>query len=97
MRDQSSRYPSEADAAQLVTARLHTHPIQVTRCRTGIAHYVYDVVTTDRQHLVVRMAATNPASLNGAVYWSERLRPLHVPLPAILGDDRRATMRPLIV
>jgi Ser/Thr protein kinase RdoA (MazF antagonist) len=94
MANQSNRYPSEADAAQLVAALLHAQPIQITRFRTGLAHYVYDVATTDRHHLVVRMAAASADSLNGAVYWSERLRPLNVPLPAILGDDRRATITP---
>jgi aminoglycoside phosphotransferase (APT) family kinase protein len=55
---------------------------------------VYDVTLADRQHVVVRMAAASAASLHGAVYWSERLRALGVPLPGLLGDDRPAHHTP---
>jgi len=94
MTDQSRYLPSEADAAQLVLKLLNVQPLQVNRFRTGLAHYVYDVTTTDQQHVVVRMAESNPASLNGAVYWSQRLRPFNLPLPALLGDDRHARLTP---
>jgi hypothetical protein len=94
MTDQFSRFPSEADAAELVLKLLNLHPLQVTRFRTGLAHYVYDVTTLDQQHVVVRMAATSPASLHGAVYWSQRLRSFNLPLPALLGDDRQARLTP---
>lgn len=51
MIDQPGRAPDEADAAQLVTRLLSAQPIQVTRFRTGLAHYVYDVTTRDQDHL----------------------------------------------
>src|SRR6266496_5190610 len=84
MIDPSRHLPSEADAAQLALKLLSVQPRQVTRFRTGGAHYVYDVTLADQQHVVVRMAATSPASLHGAVYWAHRLRPFTIPLPAIL-------------
>lgn len=85
--------PSEADASLLVRSLLHAAPLEVTRFRTGLAHYVYDVVLPDRR-VVVRIAAGDRRSLDGAVYWSQRLRPLGVPLPALLGDDRAAAFTP---
>jgi aminoglycoside phosphotransferase (APT) family kinase protein len=94
MIDPSRHLPSEADAATLVLKLLNVQPRQVTRFRTGGAHYVYDVTLADQQHVVVRMAAASPASLHGAVYWAQRLRPFAIPLPAILGDDRDARLTP---
>jgi aminoglycoside phosphotransferase (APT) family kinase protein len=90
---QSVLPPNEAVAAQLVQMLLHQEPLQISRFRTGLAHYVYEVQTTE-QPLVVRMAAGGPESLDGAVYWAERLIPLKIPLPAILGDDRQARLTP---
>jgi aminoglycoside phosphotransferase (APT) family kinase protein len=94
MTDPSHAFPSEADAAQLVLKLLGVQPRQVTRFRTGGAHYVYDMTLPDQRHVVVRMAAASPTSLHGAVYWAHRLRPFNIPLPAILGDDRDAHHTP---
>jgi aminoglycoside phosphotransferase (APT) family kinase protein len=94
MTDPSHDLPSKAAAATLVLKLLSVQPRQATRFRTGGAHYVYDVTLPDQQHVVVRMAATGPASLHGAVYWAQRLRPFNIPLPAILGDDRDARHTP---
>jgi Phosphotransferase enzyme family len=94
MTDQSRSLPSESDAAQLVLKLLKVQPLQVIRFRTGLAHYVFDVRTPDQQHVVVRMTDSSPASLNGAVYWSQRLQSLNLPLPALLGDDRHARLTP---
>jgi len=93
MAQQSNPYPNEIIAAQLVQQLLHTEPLQVSRFRTGLAHYVYEVQTPN-QPVVVRMAAGGSDSLHGAVYWAERLIPLGLPLPAILGDDREARLSP---
>lgn len=86
--------PDEANAVQLVLKLLNIPPLQATRFRTGLAHYVYDVVLPDQRHVVARMAATSAASLHGTVYWSQRLRPLDIPLPRLLGDDRQARLTP---
>jgi aminoglycoside phosphotransferase (APT) family kinase protein len=94
MTEPSHDFPSEADAAQLALKLLGVQPCQVTRFRTGGAHYVYDVILPDQQHVVVRMAAASPASLHGAVYWAHRLRRINIPLPTILGDDRDARHTP---
>jgi Ser/Thr protein kinase RdoA (MazF antagonist) len=94
MTDQSSNFPTGADAAELVLKLLNLQPLRVARFRTGLAHYVYDVTLPDQQHVVARMAASSPASLNGAIYWSQRLQSLKLPLPALLGDDRHAHLTP---
>lgn len=94
MTDQSRSFPTEMDAAQLIVKQLNEHPLQITRFPTGRAHYVYDVLLPHHRHVVVRMAASSPASLNGAVYWSQRLTPLKIPLPKLLFDDRLACLTP---
>lgn len=85
--------PTPDDAAAIVLATLGEQAQTVTRFATGLAHYVYEVTTT-RGAVVVRMAAEDPLTLVGAVYWSERLRPRGAPLPAILHADVRVDARP---
>lgn len=90
----SHHFPTEATAAQLVSKLLRVQPSQVVRFPTGLAHYVYDVTLPDQRRIVVRMAASSSASLDGAVYWAERLQPFNLPLPTLLGDDRQARLTP---
>ena len=87
--------PTEQHAADIVEATLGQRARSVQRFSTGLAHYVYDVVTEDGEALVVRIARPDTqAALAGAVYWSKRLRPLGVPLPRILHADLRAKTAP---
>ena len=66
----------------------HGDVAAVTRFPTGLCHYVFDVELRDGSRLVVRVAdPDNRPLLVGAVAWSARLRPLGVPLPAVLGHD----------
>jgi aminoglycoside phosphotransferase len=54
-------------------------------------HYVFDVAFADRQPIVVRLGEPMARSeLAGGLSLSALLRPLGVPLPAILGDDIHA-------
>jgi len=63
----------------------------LTRFPTGLCHYVFDVSLRSGEQFVVRVAAPqNRHLLSGAVAWSELLRPLGVPLPALLSQDVRA-------
>ena len=62
----------------------------IRRFPTGLCHYVFDVALTSGERLVVRVAdPQNRHLLEGAVAWSALLRPLGVPLPALLDKDVR--------
>jgi aminoglycoside phosphotransferase len=57
----------------------------------GAQHYVFDITFAHRPSVVVRMGSASAQSLMaGALYLSELLRPLGVPLPAILANDLQA-------
>lgn len=87
--------PTEQHAAEIVETTLGQRARSVQRFSTGLAHYVYDVVTERGDALVVRIAREDAhEALAGAVYWSERLRPLGVPLPRILHADLHAETAP---
>ncbi len=51
--------PGTQDAAAVVQQVLHTDLAHIERFGQGLAHFVYDVRTTDGQNLVVRL--TRPA------------------------------------
>ena len=80
--------PSDSDARELVLRLLGEPARSVERFSTGMCHYVYDIVTASGAHVVARIA--NPdrqEAFAGAVYWSERLRAIGVPLAKILAED----------
>lgn len=80
--------PTKADATRVVQTILGTDVNYIERFPTGLAHFVYDVHTTDGCNIVVRM--TRPIQqwmFRGALYWHERLVPLGVPLPRLLHVD----------
>ncbi len=79
---------TEQEAKRIVETRFKQPIRSISRFQTGLCHYVYDIVTGDGQKVVARLAQPgNEAALEGAVYWSERLRPEGVPLPELLGYD----------
>lgn len=87
--------PTEQHAADIVQSVLGQRARSVQRFNTGLAHYVYDVVTDHGNAVVVRIAREDMReALIGAVYWSERLRPLGVPLPRILHAELRPETAP---
>lgn len=64
----------------------------------GIAHYVYDVVTSSGRCLVVRIGTpADTAHFAGAAYWSNLLRPLGVPLPTLLQAGTHAGMPYIVI
>jgi len=82
------RVPDERHAADILAAVTGNAVVSVRRFPTGLAHYVYDARLDDGTALVVRL--TRPEwsdAFAGAIYWSERLRPLGVPLPEIIYAD----------
>lgn len=77
--------PTEEDAERILSAVTNQAVAEIQRFPNGLAHFVFDARLSDGDRLVVRL--TRPAQrgdFEGAVYWSERLRPLGVPLPAII-------------
>jgi hypothetical protein len=77
--------PTEQDAAVAVRSRLGLEPIEVRRLLTGLCHFVFAVETSAGPKAVVRIAT--PATrhlLQGGVYWNDWLRPIGIPLPAML-------------
>lgn len=79
--------PTENDAATIIQKVLSERAQTITRFKTGLRHYVYDVVTESGAKFVVRIARENDESLDSTVYWYRRLRPLGLPLARILHAD----------
>jgi hypothetical protein len=78
----------EGVARQIVEDFTHQPVSSLKRFKTGLAHYVYEARCEDGRAIVARLAHPgHENSLAGGVYWSERLRPLGVPLPELLGYD----------
>ena len=81
----STAIPTEADAAAIAYEFCGTEPARVHRFATGLGHWVYDVLMTNGASFVVRLAKTEQRDdFLGAVHWSNTLRPIGVPLPAML-------------
>lgn len=75
-------------ARQIVEDFTEKSVSSIKRFKTGLAHYVYDVRCEDGRAIVARLAQPgHENSLAGGVFWSERLRPLGIPLPELLGYD----------
>ncbi|HEX3722614.1 MAG TPA: aminoglycoside phosphotransferase family protein [Nitrolancea sp.] len=80
--------PTEHDAVRIASEFTGSTVVSIRRFSTGLAHYVYDVLVDDGRAVVVRL--TRPEwkdAFAGAVYWSDRLRPLGVPLPEMIFAD----------
>lgn len=77
--------PKSSDVLRSLRAHMKVRAHAMRRFPTGLAHYVYEVMT-DNEPIVVRMA--DPEKFNGipgSVYWHSRLSELGVPLPALYG------------
>jgi Ser/Thr protein kinase RdoA (MazF antagonist) len=63
----------------------------VERFPTGLAHYVYDVVAASGRRFVIRLYRPGEdEDCAHTVYWSKLLRPMGVPLPALLQASTHA-------
>lgn len=68
-------------------------PTVATRFTTGSRHYVYEVAFAQTPPVVVRLGdGSAHAEMAGAVNLSQLLRPLGVPLPALLANDATAEL-----
>ena len=77
--------PTESEVRQLVEKALGCATVSAQRFATGLCHFVYDVALGDGRCVVARLATPETRSLlAGGVYWHNRLKPLGVPLPALL-------------
>jgi len=92
------RLPGAATAEALAFAAVGSRPVAVTRFTTGSQHYVFEARFTDRDAVVVRISLadhrTLAASASRLSHW---LRPLGVPLPAIIAEDLDAPFPYLIL
>jgi len=79
--------PKTYDVLRALRAHLDVRAHSMRRFKTGLAHYVYEIMT-DGEPVVVRMA--DPDHWNGipgGVYWHARLKSIGVPVPELLGYD----------
>jgi aminoglycoside phosphotransferase (APT) family kinase protein len=83
MDELKSNPPRPSDAAQIAEGILGEDIAAVERMPTGAANWVYDVRSARGTRLVVRILRSRDECAGG-VYWSQTLRPLGVPLPAML-------------
>jgi aminoglycoside phosphotransferase (APT) family kinase protein len=85
--------PSAKLAAEIAARVLGRAPCSVERFKTGARHYVFDLTFECGSPAVVRIGESSArAEMAGALYLSRLLRPLGVPLPAILADDVEASL-----
>jgi aminoglycoside phosphotransferase (APT) family kinase protein len=86
--DALDQTPSGELAAEIAVHVLGHAPRSVKRFETGTQHHVFDVEFERGPPVVVRLAdPSGRAKMAGAVHLSGLLRPLGVPLPALLADD----------
>jgi aminoglycoside phosphotransferase (APT) family kinase protein len=79
--------PDETTAAAMVSEVL-AEPISVSRFPTGLQHFVFEATAAQGRQAVVRVSRREDIGLaRNSIYWSERLRPLGIPLPQILHAD----------
>lgn len=82
--------PGERDAARIAQRHLGADVRAVERLPTGLRNYVYAVTLADKRRVVVRLNLPgNGAHFAAAARWHRLLRPLGVPLPALLHADPR--------
>src|SRR5271168_812980 len=85
--------PNAKLAAEIAARVLGRIPCSVERFKTGARHYVYDLEFERGSPVVLRIGESSArAEMAGAVHLSRLLRPLSVPLPAILADDLEAPL-----
>jgi aminoglycoside phosphotransferase (APT) family kinase protein len=90
--------PTEDDAARIASRFANESARRVTRFPMGLAHYVFEVLLESGRSVVVRIGVPSSSSaFAGAEYWSRTLRPLGVPLPALLQSGQHADMPYLIL
>lgn len=83
-----SAVPSKEDVQKITEKSLCKSVQKIERFNTGNHHFVYDVILEGGEKVVARIAAAKEKkALEGALFWSEFLKPKNVPLPEILYSD----------
>ena len=84
--------PDEADAARIAGRALGSAIVGVERFPTGRQHWVYAVRCADGREAVIRLNRPELGSIfAGAVAWNRLLRPLGLPLPALIAHNAAPT------
>jgi aminoglycoside phosphotransferase len=87
------KVPSAELAIRIATEVTGHTPTRTRRFTTGARHFVFEVQFADPPPIVVRIGSqAAQAEMVGAVHLSGLLKPLGVPLPAILAEDVRAEL-----
>jgi aminoglycoside phosphotransferase len=90
--------PGPDDAVRIAATHAGEAVREIARFPLGLAHYVYDVRLASGRALVVRLGLPRDAAVfAAAVRWSQRLRPLGVPLPALLEAAPEAALPYLVL
>ena len=90
--------PDEFLAAAIAEAGLNGAAAGVRRFEGSARHFVFDVRMTDGRRAVVRLGQPeHRAAIRDAALWSDRLKPLGVPLPRILARDLTSEFPSLIL
>ena len=70
-------------------------PVRVARFPTGLKHFVFEAASGQGDAVVVRISRREDVGVaQDALYWSERLRPLGIPLPEVLHADMTMARHP---
>ena len=83
MDELKSNLPSAADAARIAADVVGEEIAAVERMPTGAGNWVFEVHSASGADVIVRIMRSHKECASG-VYWSRTLRPLGVPLPAML-------------
>ena len=76
--------PTEKDAERILFETLNKKVETIKRFNTGLANYVFDVVTTEHEKLVIRLGTTeSKESFARALHWYPILREKKVPLATL--------------
>lgn len=79
--------PDETTAAAMASEVL-AEPIGIRQFSTGLQHFVFEASSAQGGRAVVRVSRREDIGVaRSSIYWSERLRPLGIPLPRILHAD----------
>jgi aminoglycoside phosphotransferase len=90
--------PDEFLAAAIAESALGGAAAGVRRFEGSARHFVFDVQLTDGRRAVVRLGQPeHRGAIRDAAFWSDRLRPLGVPVPKILARDLASEFPSLIL
>lgn len=89
--------PNEPDelTATVMAEEVLADPAHVARFPTGLKHFVFEATSLRGGVVVVRISRREDVDVaRDSLYWSDRLRPLGIPLPRILHADMTMERHP---